>query len=255
MNHSKRVTLLLTVPILLGLGTVIALRGCGPIGRNDLPDGTATALSQQGKTEVEQMMYRWLEGGPCKPPCWEGITPGQTTITEALTILERHSLVTNLETVIPARSDTGATYWDWKRVNGGGGFVGFYVGQTVYEVCVADPFHFLTFHDVIEAYGEPSHVYAWAGPSTDGRDTVYWLEIVYVPQGFVLHWSKTHRAGEEVKPEFGPQWRDFGLCFFEPTKEGFALSWGNLGVADSLIPWRGMLGFDDYCQGSRCGSR
>lgn len=44
----------------------------------------------------------------------------------------------------------------------------------------------------------------------------------------------------------------FDLYFFEPTLEGFSLAWGgSLVVSENLVPWRGMLSFDDYCVGSR----
>lgn len=106
----------------------------------------------------------------------------------------------------------------------------------------------LALQDVISAYGQPSHILAGASPSVDGNDTVYGLDIVYLKQGFALGFN----SNNNVEPDLGPSWSDFHLYFFEPTLKGFGLGYGNPRVAEYLVPWRGLLSFDDYCVGSRC---
>lgn len=201
--------------------------------------------------EVKEMMYNWLDHPPCLPPCWDGMTPGQTTKREALARLRQHPLVTDLEIFegeTPDGKEDGTAYWRWKGTTHEGGEVS-YLDSTVYEIGISNPSQLLTFQDVIDAYGEPSHVKASAYPSSDGSHTVYRLDFVYLSQGFALNWSKSNVR----KPQFGPEWNAFDLDFFEPTLEGFSLAWGGSPVvAENLVPWRGMLSFDDYCVGSRC---
>ncbi len=201
--------------------------------------------------EIKELMYGWLENPSCLPPCWEGMTPGQTTKQEALAIIEQHPLATDLEIYERATTDgeeRGTAYWRWKGTTDEGGLVSF-LDSTVYAVTVSNPSKLLTFQDIIDAYGEPSYVKASAYPSSDGSYTIYRLGFVYLSQGFALGWSESNVR----KPQFGPDWNEFNLYFFEPTLDGFGLAWAGSAVAgEDLVPWRGMLSFDDYCIGSRC---
>jgi hypothetical protein len=105
----------------------------------------------------------------------------------------------------------------------------------------------LTLQDVIDAYGQPSHVVARASPCVDQKCVVYRLVVLYLRHGFAL--SLDERMS---KPELSPDWNDLSVWFFEPTLHGFAVAWGNPAVADAVTPWRGMLGFDAYCTGEAC---
>ncbi len=240
MGRTKWQKSVLLITIFVQLSATVALAGCQVFGENR-------------SSELEAMMYNWLEDPPCRPPCWERIIPGQTTQQEALTILRQHPLVTGLEiydAVIPALADEGEANWRWRGATSGGGSVAYHIDSTVYRISVGNPSKLLTFQDIITAYGEPSHVSAAAVPSTDGNDTVYRLDFVYLSQGFALRWRGS--GNNSQKPWYGSGWKDFGLYFFEPTPEGFSLAWGNPKAAEDLVPWRGMLSFDDYCIGSRC---
>ncbi|MBZ0294292.1 MAG: hypothetical protein K8L99_17140 [Anaerolineae bacterium] len=60
-----------------------------------------------------------LVGETCELPCWQGITPGQTTTFEALNILQAHPWIANVSTAPglrenPNREDSeGSITWDW----------------------------------------------------------------------------------------------------------------------------------------------
>jgi hypothetical protein len=45
------------------------------------------------KRSWAELSTRWLRGEPCVAPCWEGITPGVTTVGEALDLLKRSPLI------------------------------------------------------------------------------------------------------------------------------------------------------------------
>ena len=51
----------------------------------------ATVLSK------EELNARWLSGTPCRPPCWEGVIPGKTSVQEAFDILSANPLFTQVE--------------------------------------------------------------------------------------------------------------------------------------------------------------
>ncbi|MBU0491270.1 MAG: hypothetical protein KKB13_05410 [Chloroflexi bacterium] len=58
---------------------------------------------------------RWLKGIPCRPPCWEGITPGQTTAEEAVEILSRSPVIAraNATTLPVPNPEMGLVVWSW----------------------------------------------------------------------------------------------------------------------------------------------
>lgn len=205
-------------------------------------------VTEEPVLDVDSLVDNWLRGVPCRPPCWEGITPGQTTYTQSLSILTNLSITKSIETteaVSASRANEGTIYWDAQ--SGIGGSVSYFIDASVYEITV-DYQSRVAFREVISAYGEPSHIYAAAYPGSEAAITVYRLDIVYLSQGFSLGW----KLANDLKPSFDSEWRDFYVYFFEPTPEGFSLAWGNPQAASELQPWRGMLGFDQYCVGSAC---
>jgi DNA-binding beta-propeller fold protein YncE len=63
---------------------------------------------------------RWLRGEPCAAPCWEGITPGVTTVGEALDLLKRSPLI-DPESVFVAELTSNAApfvehYLSWRWI-------------------------------------------------------------------------------------------------------------------------------------------
>lgn len=259
MKGLKWIASLLCVTVFLGA----VLAGCHVAEQRTLPSAAPTPTRRASAAptpkrvqweDVAAAVQNWLNGIPCRPPCWEGIVPGQTTISQTVAIVNQLPFVTDLEihdattTSSFAGMDRGVLSFNGSRDQIWGS-VSYYLSSTVYLIEVHYPSLLLAFQDVIDAYGEPSHVLAGADPDGGNDDTVYNLEIVYIPQGFALVWIG---AGTS-KPYFRPNWRNFYLYFFEPTLEGYALAYGNPRVTEGLVPWRGMLSFDDYCQGTRCG--
>ncbi|HYF63788.1 MAG TPA: NHL repeat-containing protein, partial [Herpetosiphonaceae bacterium] len=60
-----------------------------------LPDPQGVALLPARLTDQEwiELGRRWLRGEPCAAPCWEGVTPGVTTVGAALDLLKRSPLI------------------------------------------------------------------------------------------------------------------------------------------------------------------
>jgi hypothetical protein len=200
---------------------------------------------------TNNILYDWLQGIPCHPPCWQGITPGQTLASDAKGTLQKKHSISNMEVLTTTRHGVleGAIYWELDASQGEGGTISFKGDPSTVQKILVDPDGPLTLQNVIDVYGQPSHVHATATPCVDHDCTVYWLDILFVEHGFAL---SVETIPKGTSPDFGPDWRNFYVMFFEPTLEGFAAAWGNPAVVEALTPWRGMLGFDDYCVGSRC---
>ena len=90
-----------------------------------------------------------------------------------------------------------------------------------------------------------------AQPCVDTGCIVYDLILIFYQHGFAL----SDKLVEGGKPTFDETWKDFYVTFFEPTPEGFSREWGGNRLTDVnevAQLWRGMLGFDAYCQGESC---
>jgi hypothetical protein len=123
---------------------------------------------------------RWLEGIPCSPPCWEGITPGQTTAKQAFEILKKSPLILN------PKLGYEAVNWNWANNDALGGEVRFErsdLNQTIYWIRPSIKVKF-SLESVIERYGEPSHIIAFKfEPSPVSKTAGYDIVVFYVKQG------------------------------------------------------------------------
>ena len=98
-----------------------------------------------------------ITGEPCAPPCWNGITPGETSFNEALTILEDDPDMTNVETQTDDSSDARGVTWQegddgqpcCQLVSEDGETVSSMLLHTAPDVMVSE---------VIDRYGEPEYV-------------------------------------------------------------------------------------------------
>jgi hypothetical protein len=138
------------------------------------PDGSPTPfrISPTLSPPSDDWPSRWLRGIPCRPPCWEGITPGQTTSAEAADILQQSPIVTDIEIAsVPLYPETGLIQWEWVSTgeDGGGALFDSQTPSSPIYLIYPDLPMWFTFDDVIRAYGEPTHVVARAvhGPDID----------------------------------------------------------------------------------------
>ncbi len=197
---------------------------------------------------------RWLQGDPCRAPCWEGITPGQTKAVDAVRLLHRSSIVTDVEQCgYPADMDECVS-WSWiDRTKSGGG--------TVWFPHQADPLinttflqfaeHSFNLGEIMAAYGPPSHVIPtktnWGMDGMSG--TSYGLLVVYLPQGFymeaVTDLSSTITSNLDVGGE---------VTLFAPSFEGFDAALQNRYNHTDLISWQGFQDFTTYCQQAETSS-
>ncbi len=229
--------------------------------QNKVPSATMTIQSDKladDNLEAEaQWPQDWLLGIPCKAPCWQGIVPGVTTVTDTITILEGMGDTININvSTSPISSDLydgaiGNLTWDWQEHGKVWGGMEVYGSPlTVYSILIGNAGH-ASLEDVIAAYGEPSHVSA----TIDGNrnPNLYFLRLTFYEQGFAL---ESNRSGSSQKPYFDEQWTGFNVRFFEPTPEGFSRVWGGrlITVDEVARPWEGMLGFGAYatCEGQFC---
>ena len=209
---------------------------------------TACGIASSSTAHSNEWTDRWLQGTPCRAPCWEGIRVGKTTATEMAAMLRHTAFVSTAEiitsTVTPNISEVD---WTWSDDQLGGR--AFYNAQTfphtINMIQVNYPTDF-SLRDVIGAYGPPSHIIATASKGgfvgeSDPERLDYSLMIVYMQQGFILS------ANVEGKPILNEDLRVIHPVFFPPNEQGFT-SLFPLHPPEELVPWQGFKDFAFYCR-------
>jgi len=174
---------------------------------------------------------RWLENPACCPPCWEGITPGVTTITEAVYILNHLAGVSKVEDTHGIL--TGIAYrWYFDQQGGEGMLTENEQGRVAgVELGVAYE-QLLTIGEVISTYGSPSHVQR--GGLHMGQSGLY---IIYMERGMVLYSILTIYDGS-VK--VSPKTRVLELDFIQPGEDSFIQYSRDF---NKIVEWQGYTSY------------
>jgi hypothetical protein len=182
---------------------------------------------------------RWIAGDPCALPCWEGVTPGRTTVVDAIKILSQNPGIT-AGSVITATSP-GFLTWKWVASERGGearydpnAQPPTITSITPYYETLPGSAPSFALAEVIQRYGEPSHIIAHAfyGPHAEGP--FYDVTIIYAQQGV----SFEQRQMRHTKPILSPVMR-FDRVSFHPLPF-------DPGPHSDI--WQGFKSFDAYCR-------
>ncbi|MBE2266905.1 MAG: hypothetical protein IAE80_01650 [Anaerolinea sp.] len=121
-----------------------------------------------------------VSGEPCDAPCWRGITPGETSWSDALTIIEDDTTLENLQTQEDENSNAARADWNQQ---GGAACCEMYTfeGELV-DVLFLRLAPTQTLGDVIERHGEPAYV-----KGSPYSDTQAVMNIVYPDKNFVVY--------------------------------------------------------------------
>jgi hypothetical protein len=144
--------------------------------------------------------------------------------------------------------EIGLVVWSWVGTEKEQGGQALFHAQTPSSpIYVVEPYLPVSFTlgEVIQAYGEPSHVVARAWVLPGSSDVAaYELSILYLSQGFILT-----LGDERMKPTLGVDTRLERVLFFAPGDEGLQAAsplWD--AYPGRPTPWQGMKDFDYYCR-------
>lgn len=196
----------------------------------------------------------WLAGVPCRAPCWEGITPGKTTFTELVPLLQNNPEIEKINYYEPGDRLYNEITWDSLTQKNSFGRVVYDLSSTiVIKVDLAFPYTF-TLGEVIAVYGEPSHVLAMAGRNVERpKEIDYRLTLFWQSQGLALSWSVPYPGHT---PKVDPNLIFHSVGFFEPTTQGLEgfIALGNKAQIPFLEVWKGYTDFQKYCHAANFGS-
>ncbi len=206
---------------------------------------------------------RWLQGIPCAPPCWEGITPGQSTLTDAIRLLQQSPAIqpqtVHFEPWSEEEENLGYIKWQW-RGSKFGGEIYYYLTQGEAIVtyirpgleAIPDADASFTLGEVIAAYGEPSHIHAVGFHGRHGDGPFYSATFYYEKLGMALEPGSLY----DSKPTLGPGLRlenvSFSIEPVQPLRPTFAGIPDDPGTGPQ--PWQGFKDFDVYCKDTSIGT-
>ncbi len=231
--------------ILAFVTTISSLPACSskPIVNQAVPSPEPIRSSTKSPLPKD-LAARWLKEIPCRPPCWEGVTPGITSADAAASIWARNPLFGSVKTAVSKlTTDYGELDWTWADGSDGGRatFHAQAITQPVSAISPAFPTP-ISLHEVIQAYGEPSYVVATAYHGPDfGSGIFYSLSIIYESLGIRLH------IGDAFKPVLSEEMLFSDVLFYDPSDEKF------IKPQELLVPWQGIRDFSYYCRDQEGG--
>ena len=234
---------------ILVLIMMCAVAACVPYSAH-IVTPVVTELSQRPTPSLPQptpasdWASRWLRGTPCSPPCWEDITPGQTTVTETIALFQDNPLITRPVVMISELTPKlGYVFWDWfdNRPGGGAEFNALSSVRVIYAIS-PNFYRSVELQDVIAAYGEPTHIHAQAERNPDNTIS-YSLRILYRTRGILLSQGGNRKLDLTSNMTFDQ------ITFFEPTDQALSMVLGGAAAhLEWLLPWQGIRDFDSYCR-------
>jgi len=193
-------------------------------GNASIPSATPESLSNWWNT--------WLREPACKPPCWQNITPGVTTIVRAKSILEK------LPNVKVTFTSNDGIDWEFNKDQGGtltaseDGVVTMIWLGSVSETK-------LLLKTIIASYDVPKYVKPY-----DCREEMCSTALIYPDLGMFLSVFLENRGtnSEMFQVEIQPETVVNRVYFIEPGIKSF-LNLYRLQESDTLIAWKG---YDEY---------
>jgi hypothetical protein len=197
---------------------------------------------------------RWLKGVPCRPPCFEGITPGVTTAQEAFILLQQNPLIKDVQFLPVSGRQEASIGWNWfnfdkskssdphnPRPRGGFATYELVTGKQIVKQIAPQGFSDLKLKDLIQAYGEPSHIDASVLYNSHSSEYFYFTVVVYLNSGFSIRTSAL-KGKVEINPELKLQLPNF----FQADLEGYKQE--NIDADKTLVKWQGFQDWKFYCK-------
>jgi hypothetical protein len=191
-------------------------------------------------------------GEPCSPPCWEGITPGVTSKSEALLILDQLVRQGKVTSYIQEAD------WLYFAQLTGGEIVLNLDESYRYVSGMSLRYGYLRFDfrvwEIIDRFGEPEAVFSSGDWVDDNPSCEDWEDVAYrSPQGtatFLLYPSQGVTIVIAIPSEYYgyvcPEMRATAFDFYPPKSLANALQQGyrqafegNNLTSEDLVPWHG----------------
>jgi hypothetical protein len=203
---------------------------------------TLTPITNQGEL-LDAAKERWLKGDPCAPPCFDQITPGITTAAETAETLRKNSLAFDVQ----IDAESVAWYWAGQSVANVALFNPNDPDKVIKNIRILFPTRLL-FQEVLDVYGEPSHLILHNLIQHNGLYLNIWA--IYASQGFALRTSigPLKTLDEPLNDTLTFERGYFFIPGVAGIAEAISSSWTNDDIQRMLVPWQGFQDYRFYCR-------
>src|SRR6266508_6158087 len=210
----------------------------------------SSSACQSSQTAIpDDWQTRWLRNIPCQLPCWEGITPGQTTAADAVTHLQQLPFITDVTTE-NAAPGMGIVKWSWIDHQGVAGRAYFFgdtttTAQPIFSLGATYPTQ-VKLSDIIASYGQPTYIQAGAIPPQvqSTQATNYLLVIFYKQQ----HIKLIVQEGAPTIPSLDPDMAIASFAIDAPEQDILTSLDDRALASQGIVSWQGFHDFMFYCR-------
>jgi hypothetical protein len=203
-----------------------------------LPSASPTSTPQP----LSAWTKKWLTHPSCQPPCWEGITPGVSTITDTLQIVRSMPGIKDLNGPLQyPNSNAQEVKWHFiDTLNEGGRAISDNEGHFLKSIALGFN-KSLTLADVLPVYGPPSKL-VFSDCRGDPIGSVCTIQLIYLSSGMLLnlYLPATHERENTFTAKITPDTEVHTIWFFPPGLEGYNSSFfPPIDQPDRLMNWNG----------------
>lgn len=179
-----------------------------------------------------EWINKWLENPACQLPCWENITPGRTTISEAKEQLSKIANITNIRvsTINPWGTEIS---WNFEN-SGDSGSIHFELvdNGVVSRIFLGhDQEPGLTVGEVIQVFGEPDFIHVY-----DCRGNQCMVRIINTNMGYYL---ETLLPKNFIQVKIAPDTQVSSISIIKVGRESFLKTIGGIQPYISEYTWVG----------------
>lgn len=170
----------------------------------------------------------FIDGDPCGPPCWRGITPGETEWNDALTIIEDDPTLTDPEE--RDSDDSSIVGAVWGQEDGDGCCQMYTEDGEIVDVLILQTAPLTMLGEAIEAHGDPEYVIGETLSDDQGVFSLFYPDLRMLLYVFVEGEDGALSASSEI----------IGFGYFSETRMELLV------LTNDLHEWEGYQSYRDY---------
>jgi hypothetical protein len=233
--------------------TLVFLVACTTPTMNDantpmpIASGDSTITETQATPTVTPL--QWWSDPTCHPPCWAGVTPGETTPENAVTVLDRNaffnsvSVMTDNAGELAGEIEAKFSYLEGNAIQRTGARF-FYIPTNQNPVyAIRSNFPSIDLEEAIQYLGSPTHVLAFLQENSESIGNERWeVRVLWLNQGVEII-----STGYQPLPELNSKFRlKEWTTFFVPTLDGYERAYKGTVSSNYLRSWQGYDRFEEY---------
>jgi hypothetical protein len=185
-------------------------------------------------------LENWLENPTCQPPCYKMITPGDSTLQEAVARLKESSEIINITSSRPEENEyfhKGDIKWGYKDSYGQGGASTFEGSLLLASISIKINDN-LSISELINTVGMPEYVYT--GVCRPGPIFMHCgVDLIYPAKGMVVMLTEKRTSLDGTSIKLSKRQKVWSINFFPPGLESYCNIFNS--CAQDPRPWKDFI--------------